>query len=164
MSRGRLILPLVAVIAPLDVETMGTAGSYDNVFDEVKRVDLLSDGVGTLDRKEKAQIEVLAQVETDREEMQRLSPSGNVAETAIALVLHLSNLERLGYYNRTTGALSLKVGDRLVRIKSRNGRRTMMEFERVPVYCSHVKALGAFLGNDANLVLMQFEDRPQGGR
>jgi hypothetical protein len=163
MSRGRLLFPLTAVVARLDLATMAAA-SFDDEFQEVARVDTSGDGVGALDRRELAEVRFLAQVETDREEMTRMAVAGNVAESAIALVCHLATLERAGLYVSTTGVLGLKVGDRLVKLMNRRGTKVVQDLTRVPVYCTQVRHLNAWLGGESNLVHLQFEDRPQGTR
>lgn len=159
--RGGLIFPVVATIARVDTEQIETDSGYDDDFHDLKSEDVSGDGVGQLMRREKDPIDLPVQVEPDREEMMRMAPIGNVAETAIGLVLHFIDLERLGL-SHSDGTLDLGIGDRLVRLKDRRGARVIKEFDRVPVYCTQVRHLSAWLGGTSNLLLLLFEERSQG--
>jgi hypothetical protein len=159
--RGRLIFPVWVTIARLDTAEIEADGGYDPDFSEVRRE---GSGVGSLMRRELPEIEILGQVEPDREEVQRLAPVGNVAETSIGIVFHLAGLERDGLYDPTTGELGFKVGDRLVRLRNRRKTRIIRLFDRVPVFCTQVRHLSAWLGGESNLILASYEERPEGLR
>jgi hypothetical protein len=164
MARGRLLFWLYADIARLDKSATEAASAYDSEFREITLTDTDGDGVGEDDRVESATITVKAQVETDREELQRMSPSGDVPDSSVALVCHLFDLENAGLVD-SNGIIAIQKGDRLVKIRNKNGT-TAMSFDsahgRTPIYCTHVKRLDGWLGQSSNLVLLLFRERATG--
>lgn len=165
--RGRLIFKMTAVVARLDTAATATAGGFDDVLQEVTFEDTNGDGIGEPLRKEDGPDYTTfpAQVETDRDEMQRMAGSGDVPDSAIALVVHMRDMERLGLTDATRpGGIAIQKGDRLVRILDRRGV-AVREFagpDKGGLYCTHVKPLDAWLGSRANLTYLAFSERPQG--
>lgn len=166
MSRGRLLFWLYADITRLDKQATSSAGAYDDDFREVTLTDNDGDGTGEDDRVDQAELTVKAQIETDREELQRMTGSGDIPDTSIGLVLHTRDLERATPpLIDANGIIAIQKGDRLVRIRNRDGT-TAMSFDsshgRVPLYCTHARRTDGWLGGHSNLVLLMFEERPSG--
>jgi len=162
MARGRLLFWLWADIARLDTAATSSAAGYDDDFRETTLSDTDGDGVGDAEgRLEMATISVKAQIETDRQELQRMTGTGDVAQTQLGIVVHLRDLERLGYVD-SAGRLAIKKADRLVRVRARRGDKVVMEFDRVPIYATHVVRLNAWLQHDSNLALITFGERARG--
>jgi hypothetical protein len=161
MARGRLLFWLWADIARLDTEATATAGGYDDDFRETTLTDTDADGVGdTEGRVESADISIKAQLETDRQELQRMTGTGDVAQTQLGLVVHMKDMEALGYVE-ANGDLKIRKADRLVRIKNKAGV-TRMDYARTPIYLTHAIRLNAWLGYDSNLALLTFGERARG--
>jgi hypothetical protein len=152
---------LWADIARLDTVATEAAGGYDDDFRETTISDTNDDGVGdTEGRVESAEISVKVQIEPDRQELQRMTGTGDVAETALGLLVHNADLERQGLVE-STGKLKIRKGDRLVRIRNKMGV-TRMDFSDVPIYVTHVVPGSAWLGHDSNLTLITFGERARG--
>jgi len=161
MARGRLLFWLWADIARLDTDATETAGGYDDDFRETTLSDTDDDGLGDQSgRVEMATISVKAQLETDRQELQKMTGTGDVTETELGIVVHMKDIEELGYVE-ANGDLKIRKADRLVRIRNKMGA-TRMDFSRVPIYATHVQRLNAWLGHDSNLALITFGNRPRG--
>lgn len=161
MPRGRLIYPMLATIARLDTVANEAAGNYDDDFREPIKRDSNADGLGEEQREEQAEIQIKAQIETDRGELQRLAGIGDVPDSAIGLVVHLRELEAASLFDTTTGELAIHKNDRLVKIDDKRGRR-VRTFDRVPVFCYHARLLDGWIGRTANLALLLFSERPAG--
>lgn len=161
MSRGRLIRPLVATIAPLDTVAIEAAGDYDDDFNEVVKKDNVGDdGIGETQRKEGTAFTLKVQQESDLQEMQRITGTGDIPDTAVGLVAHMKELETKGMV-AADGRVTPKRGDRLVKLATKMGV-DVMTFDRTPVYATHVKRIDGWLGHKSNLLFMQFDDREQG--
>lgn len=161
MARGRLLFWLWADIAQHDTAATAAAGGYDEDFRETTLTDTDDDGLGDADgRVESATISIKAQIETDRQELQRMTGTGDVTQTQLGLVVHMRDMENLGYVE-VNGDLKVRKGDRLVKIRNKAGL-TRMDFGRTPIYVTHAVRLNAWLGNDSNLALLTFGERARG--
>lgn len=161
MARGRLIRPLVATIAPLDTAAIEAAGDFDDDFREVVKEDNVgADGIGETQRKEGATFTLKVQVESDLQEIQRITGTGDIPDSAVALVAHMKELEAKGMV-AADGRVTVKRGDRLVKLVDKFGT-TVTTYDRVPIYATHVKRIDGWLGHKSNLLFLQFDDREQG--
>jgi hypothetical protein len=120
--RGRLIFPFLAEFHRLDTLTTAIAdpdgagpleGGYDPDFKEPVLVDHDDDGIGERVRREHPPVRVPCQVETEAFEQLALFASGHSPNSAVRLVLHFSDLERMGLVDAATGDALIRVGDRL---------------------------------------------------
>jgi hypothetical protein len=77
-------------------------------------------------------------------------------------VFHTRQLAARGVYDRTTGTLDLRPGDRLAALRSLVGTALWIPREGRGMYLTEAKLAGWGLGRtaQANLVLATFEDRP----
>jgi len=141
---------------------MASSALYDDDYREPVKVDTDGDGVGEDTRKELATIVVPAQVERDREELQRLTASGDVPDSAVGLVVHLRQMEREGLVD-ANGELAIHKNDRLVKIADRQGN-TVNDFSRVQLYCTEVRRLSADVGSTSNCALLMFAEQRAKGR
>lgn len=166
--RGRLIWPMLARIARYD--TAATAADpdgagpettgYDPIFREPRRVD---DGsqVGRSAREDMAPIDIPVQVEDDQWEALRMATAGDDPGTAISLIFHFRDLERLGLVDATTGdALCPRKGDRLVAIVD---SRTLAVVQAIPgdgIFCVQAQPRSYGLsGLTRNLLMAMFQER-----
>ena len=159
--RGRLIFPLTVRIARLDTEGDATAGYYDDDFREPIKVDEDGSGIGREKRVELPEIRIRAQVERDRDELQRMTAGGDVPDSAIGLVVHVADLERAGLVDPLTGRIAIRKGDRIVQLIDSAGRPAVT-FDLVPIYITHVNRLDGWLGGYSNLILLVAGERPSG--
>ncbi len=148
--RGRLIIPFLADIARLDTAATATAGGYDDVFRSTKA------------RTEMALIRLHCQVEPSSDEAQKQSGGGNLPDTRTVLVFHMSELERLGLIDLTTGAPLLRVNDRLDAIYDRRGVLARKFLNPPGMYCTESQPREYGLGSRVNLLQMTFAPRTQG--
>jgi hypothetical protein len=154
---------MTATIARLDTDATDTAAGYDPVMREVILADGDGDGIGESLRQE-TEVLIPVQVENDRDEQQRMMGSGDVPQSAVVLIVHLRDMERLGLRDSSRpGGIVLKKGDRLVRIQDKAG--TVRDFPvaaKGGYYCTHVRLADGFVGGRANLSYLSFAERPQG--
>ncbi len=160
--RGRLICPLVAEVARLDTDATAASGGLDPDF-RTTRV-TYPGGVRTSSRKEHDVIRVPAQVELGSWEQQQQQAAGNQPDSRVTLVFHYRDLERLGLVDPVTRKALIRVNDRLVQLLE---RRTGLPTDAVPIaagglYATQVAPGGAGLGGKRNLLVVTFDDRPQG--
>lgn len=164
--RGRLIFPMTAVVATLDTEATEAAGGYDDVMQEVVYTDTDDDGIGETLRQEDGPDYTTfpAQVENDKDEMQRMVASGDVPDSAVVLIVHHKDMARLGMLDPSRpGGITLQKGDRLVSLSDRGGLvRTFPDEAHGGYFCTHVKLADGFVGHRANLTYLAFSERPQG--
>jgi hypothetical protein len=144
-----------AVVAPLDTD----ATEYDSISGAVKLVDNDGDGIGEPQRGEAVQITFPAKIEYDREELLRMTASGNLPDSAVGIVTHVSYLKKLGLIT-TARPKGVKVSDRLVKVTKKKGE-VIEDYTAVPVYCTHSKHLQD-VAPGAGLLLYVFADRPRG--
>ncbi|WP_428264786.1 hypothetical protein [Haliangium sp.] len=143
----RLVRPLVVEIAQLDV----TASEFDPDFQEPRR--------GA--RRERPPIHIPAQVEDATHERLLPSPSGNLPDSRLVLVMDCDDLAGLGLIEPGSNQVALRVGDRLVRLL--NGAGAVIEVFPFPpgVFITELRPT-AGLDRDRNLLLAYCHDREQG--
>lgn len=161
--RGRLIFPLIADLARLNTAATQTASGYDDVFRSPK-ISYPSGATGprVSSRVEHTVIQLRCQVEASRFAEQHQQPSGNAPNHQLGLVFHFVDLEAAGLVDLATGDALIRVNDRLVALRRLNG--TLAQTIPMPagLYATEVQPIGLGLGGDRNLLLVQFNDRPQG--
>jgi hypothetical protein len=158
--RGRLIFPMFVTVAPLDTAATEAADGYDDDYKTVNLVDNDGDGIGETKRTEGTEYEFKAQIENDMEELQRMTRTGDLPNSAVGLIVHLRDMTRGGYIT-TARPLGVKKADRLVMQKDRK-RAVVKTYDDPKLYCTHAKHLDGYLGRRANLALFVFGDRPAG--
>lgn len=158
--RGRLIFPMFVTVAQLDTAAIETADNYDEDYHTTKLVDTNADGKGEPTREDDDEIEFKAQIENDMEELQKMTKSGDVTDSAVGLVVHLRDMARLGFIT-TARPLGVKKADRLV--QQTNRRRVLVKAYTAPqLFCTHAKHLDGYIGREANMALFVFGERPAG--
>jgi len=172
MARGRLIFPFLADIRRLDTSATESAEpppdtGYDTRF-RAPRIDypVGQDGPRTTTQRYLPQVLVPCQVEPFAEDRQRQMPSGNVPDASILLVFHFESLEGLGLVDTTTGEPLIRVNDKLVALLHHRTRAMVHNFaKRKPPGLFAVESRGQSYGLtslERNLLLVPFNDRPQG--
>lgn len=160
--RGRLIFPMFVTVAPLDTEATEAADGYDDDYNTTTLVDNDGDGKGETARVEGTPFEFKAQIENDMEEMQRMTKTGDLPNSAVGLVVHLRDMNLAGLIT-TTRPLGVKKGDRLTVQKDRK-KNIVKTYDNPMMYCTHAKHLDAYLGRQANMAILIFGERPRGVR
>jgi len=160
MTRGILPFWLWVDIAPLDVQQMATDNVYDDDWREPLKVDGNADGLGEEQRREGATITIKGNPERDRDELRRMTRGGDLADSAIGIVVRTLDLELAGQIN-ADGSLIFKKGDRLVEIRDKRGL-VVDNFTRTPLYLEHAMRLQADIGHTSNHALMLFTNRKLG--
>ena len=147
--RGRLLFPFVAEIAQLD----RAASRFDPDFKEP-----LPDG------RVEQPVTLPCQVEVAEFETLEESFSGDLPKTALTLVFHFRDLERLGLVEAETGEPRLRVGDRLAALRDRAGK--IVQAIRMPpgLFIVELRPVTFGFGLSRNLLLAVFHDREQGMR
>ncbi|MCP4573349.1 MAG: hypothetical protein GY838_13420 [bacterium] len=158
--RGRLIFPMFVTVAPLDTEATETAAGYDDDYRTVTLDDTNGDGKGETKRVEGTPFEFKAQMENDMEEMQRMTKTGDLPNSAVGLVVHLRDMNRLGLIT-TSRPLGVKKGDRLTVQKNRK-KAVVKTYDDPELFCTHAKHLDAYIGRQANMAILVFGERPKG--
>lgn len=154
--RGQLICPLQIELARLDTNTTAAGGAgYDKDFRT-----LVPSGPG---RKELPVIRLFAQVEMSKWEGQNQLQAGNQPDSKLTLVFHYRELERKGLVD-TAGKAMIRVNDRLVAVYSRNGviQEEFVRPEAGGLYATEVQPAGLGLAGRRNLLVVTFDERPQG--
>jgi len=160
--RGRLINPFLATIARLDTASTAAAASgvgFDEDFLEPKLVAPQSgSGRGTSTRQEITTV-LPCQVVPEKEEEQRVSPSGATPQTRIRLLFHMRDLERASLVD-AHGMPLLRVNDRLVDLRERHTGALVQEFPTGrELYATEIRSRGYGIGRKRNLVQATFEVR-----
>jgi len=161
MTRGRLIRWFIAEIAQLDTAATAAAGGYDEVFRTMNVT--MQDGVRNNGRKEKL-IRLRCQVEPADNERQHQAPHGDIPVRKMDLVFLIPDLEQLGLVDPTTGDPLLRKNDRLVALYTKTCKLVQAFGDPPGMYAQHVDARAYGLGSMRNLVVVTFQDRPQGQR
>lgn len=154
-ARGRLICPLVVELARLDTDATRAAGGYDTTFKTMKP------GVA---RRELPVVRLRAQVEMGKWEGQNQTQAGNVPDSRLTLAFHFRDLEAAGLVDLATGDAKIRVGDRLVAIYDRTGtvKDATVKTANGGLYATEVQHAGLGLGGRRNLLVVVFDERPQG--
>lgn len=160
--RGRLIFPFLADIRQLD--TLATSltdpdGPATSGFNDLFREPSLDETTQEPVRKEKPTLSLFCQVETEAgsDEALAMKASGKDPNTLTRLVFHFRELEKKGLVD-ADGYASLRVGDRLVKIRTRKGND--VQTYRIPLYATQVQMRSLGLsGHQRNLLLITFEER-----
>lgn len=109
-----------AELAQLDTVAIETAGSYDNVYREITKLDIDGDGIGESQRLEKTPIQIRCQVEDNIWEELRAHELGNNPNIDLSLTFHFRDLET-DRLVRADGNAAINIGDRLVAIRDKFG-------------------------------------------
>ncbi len=163
---GRLIFPVRATLYRVDPAATAAAPGYDPDFAEPRLVDTDDDGIGDVDRAELPPVTLLCQVEPEAQERLSMTAAGDVPKSELTLVFHTRQLVARGLYDRVSGRLDLRPGDRLAALHSLAGTALWVPREGRSLYLTEAKLAGWGLGRTpkANLVLATFEDRPAARR
>jgi hypothetical protein len=157
--RGRLIRPFLAEIARLDTAMTEADGGYDPVW-KTTRV-TYTNGIRDTGQRYLEPIRVRAQVEVVTQDQQQQSPSGNIPDAMMRLVVHMSELEQRSLLD-PDGLPMIRANDKLVAIYRLTG--VLEERYAQPLYCTAVERPAFGIGGRRNLAVFTFEDRPQGAR
>jgi hypothetical protein len=139
------------------------SGGYDDDFREPVLVSSpLRDNVGELARRELEPILIPCQVEPQVEgDGMRMLSGGQSPIERLTLVFHFRDLERLGLV--VDGNATLRHGDRLDAILSRDGARTEYSIPNPPglyLVSSSPRGWGIFMSSPRrNLLMVEFADR-----
>lgn len=173
MNRGRLIFPITAEVARLDLA--GTAADpdsggpltsgYDPVFREPVMLPS-SDRLGSSARKEvlvqlPAQIDGL-RTQEDYERLQMVA-SGNVDTALFALIFHFADLEQASLIDGTTGRALIQPGDRLNALYRPDGTLIQSFPDPPGLYVREATPIGIGPAGDRNLLRVLFHSRDPGG-
>ncbi len=147
--RGRLLFPFLAELAQLD----RAASRFDPDFKEP-----LPDG------RVEQPVTLPCQVEVAEFETLEEAFSGDLPKTALTLVFHFRDLERLGLVEPETGEPRLRVGDRLAALRDRAGK--LVQAIRMPpgLFIVELRPVTFGFSLSRNLLLAVFHDREQGVR
>ncbi len=160
--RGRLIFPLIAEIARLDTAATATAG-YDERFRTLKVT--YPDGANgprETTRREHAPIQLRCQFEASRFNEQHQQGSGNAPNHQLGTVFHFVDLEAAGLVDPATGDALLRVNDRLIAIRRLDGTVAQQIPGPAGLFATEVQPIGLGMGGNRNLLLVTWNDRPQG--
>ena len=159
--RGHLIQPFVAHVFRLDTTATVVAGVDDRFRKPKLARPLGPDQPAQTTRRELAVLELQCQVEVGERGRRQQGPSGNVPDDRLVLVFHMRELEEKGLVD-SSGSPKINVGDRLGAIYKTDG--TMVKTYPNPpgLYATKVSDEAFGLGRSRNLVIVTWDDRPQG--
>jgi hypothetical protein len=162
--RGRLVYRFLADLHQVDTRATAVDPGYDPDFKESVLVDRDRSGIGERVRREHPSVRVPCQVEPQAFEELRMFAAGNAPRSAIDLVLHFRDLERLGLVDRDTGDALVRPGDRLGAIYDLAG--ALVQAVRTPpgLYVVEARPTGFGLGMARprrNLLIVSLSDRQQ---
>jgi len=160
--RGRLIIPFLAEIAQLDTAATEAAGGYDPVW-RTMTVRNAPDGT-TVDNRRDKLIRLKCQIEPITDAQQHQGPGGDLPISRVDLVFHYIELEELGLIDPNTGQALIRKNDRLVAIYDRYCQLVRRYPDKPPLTAQQVQDREFGLGGASNLLLVTFQDRPQGVR
>lgn len=163
---GRLIFPVVARLHRVDPIATAASPGVDEDFAELRPLDTDGDQVADVGRGEHPAQALLCQVEPGEQEAVALTPGGDVPRTRLVLVFSTVHLQRHGLYDRATGRLDLRAGDRLSELVSLVGTPLWRPRVGAGLYLTEARLTSWGLGRIAvpRLVQATFEDRPQARR
>jgi hypothetical protein len=164
--RGGLIFTFLAELYQLDRRGQAPSSpvQMDEDFREPVRVDRNGDGIGEERRRELPPVYVPCQVEPKKFEEQRQLSSGNSPDSALELVMHFVDLERLGLVDQGGNAV-IAVGDRLGGIYTRSMRPEWTVRNPPGLFVAEVRPLGFGLSLSRprrNLLMVVFRERALG--
>jgi hypothetical protein len=164
--RGALLFVFLAEIFRLDRrgQAPNSPVQMDADFREPVRLDRNGDGIGEELRRELPPVYIPCQVEPKKFEEQRQLPSGNAPDSALELVMHFRDLERLGLVDEGGNAV-LAVGDRLGGIYTRSMRPEWTVRNPPGLFVTEVRPLGFGLSLSRprrNLLMVSFRERALG--
>lgn len=161
--RGRLIQRFKAEIARLDTTATEIAGQYDHDFREIRRVDSVGDGIGTVQRQEHTPVLIPCQIGGRTFEELRATDLGNAPRSEIVLWLHFADLETLSLVDATTGLPLINTGDRLVSIRNFLDETVVLSIRTPPgLYVEEARSSGWGINMAAptrNLLRVTLSDR-----
>jgi hypothetical protein len=164
--RGALLFVFRAELHRLDRrgQVPNSPVLMDEDFREPVRVDRNGDGIGEEHRRELPPVYIPCQVEPKTFEEQRQKPSGNAPDSALELVLHFRDLERLGLVDQGGNAV-IAAGDRLGGIYTRSMRPEWTVRNPPGLFVTEVRPLGFGLSLSRprrNLLMVSFRERALG--
>ncbi len=172
LLRGKLLFPLYVAIARLDTQATDAGGTGYNPITKQPKVVYANPGTSAQVRTDtRVYMEPLilrAQIERSTWQAMQMGPGGNVPNSRLTLIFHMTQLEQLGLVDAVTGEPTLKVTDKLIGIYSSCGKaathlKQVADIRDAPgCYCTEVSAAGEGLAGNRNLLKMVFDDRPHG--
>jgi len=171
--RGHLVFRFLAEVYRLDTAAMAVdpdglgalTSGYDEDFKEPVLVDANGDGVAEAFRRECPPVRIPCQVEPEAFEALRMTAAGNAPRSALDLVFHFGDLERLGLVDAASGDALVRPGDRLGALYDVDGR--LVQAVRTPpgLYVTEARPIGFGLNRrrpTRNLLLVSLQDRAAG--
>lgn len=169
---GLLLEKVVAVVHRLDITSTrafdppGTqlSSGYSSAFREPVVFDDATTGTRESARRESSAVRVPCQLETRTFEELRQELGGDVPTTALVMVTHRRDLERLELIDTTSRAPLIRVGDRVSAIEKFGQSGISARPLAAPLYVFHVLPASFGFGPDGyDMELFFLSDRPQGG-
>ena len=169
MPRGRLIFPFIVELAQLDTEAMAAdpdgAGPLESGYDPDFREPVIiqendEDVIGEGLRKERC-FRFKAQIQDKEMEALRQVVGGTSPDSAITLVMHFKDLEKVGLID-DLGRATIRVNDRLTKIFKKTGKLIEVIPDPPGLYVVSVTSAGFGLGPSRNLLKVKFQEREQG--
>lgn len=170
--RGRLINPFVIELAQLDTAEMdldpdGSAGPLTSGFDDdfrepvvLLREDVTDDTTGVALRKETL-IRVPCQIEPRSFQQLQQLLAGASPNTAIEVIFHFRDLEKLCLVDPDSGEALVRNNDRLCAIFGCQGELVQTIRNPPGLFATQVRPTFG-LGRSRNLLIATFEEREQG--
>jgi hypothetical protein len=158
--RGRLIHQFTIELAQLDTRATEDVldGGYDPVFGEPRRI---ADGTqtGAPSRRE-TRLTIEAQVDPSMFNAARTLAGGQVREARLTCIVHYRDLERRGLID-LTGSPKIRVGDRLVAVRDRQGHVVLPVPDPPGLYLRQTLPRSFGYGGKVNLLELEFLPRSQ---
>lgn len=160
MSINRLIRPLPVDIARIDTVATEAVG-YDPVFRApVPVAPHGARGDVRSARGEHPVVRLMAQIEMQNQDMQRMAPMGNVPAGMMTLIVHIRELRQKSLLNADGTVLLLN--SRLVTVYDKAGQLEKTYPDPPGMYCTEVRDLGHGISGKRNLVALTYKPRSQG--
>lgn len=163
---ARLIFPVVARLHRVDPAATAVRPGVDPDFIELRPLDTDGDLIADVGRAEHPVQDVLCQVEPEAQEALELTPGGDAPRSRLVLVFSTRHLQRQGLYDRATGRLDLRAGDRVSELASLVGTPLWRPRAGAGLYLTEARLASWGLGRmpAPRLVIATFEDRPAARR
>jgi len=169
VPRGRLIFPFLIELAQLDTEAMAAdpdgdgpqTSGYDLDFREpVIITQSVDDVTGDPLRLERCTT-FKCQIEDKEMEALRQVLGGTSPDSAITLVMHFKDLEKVGLVD-DNGRATIRKNDRLAKIFNKKGKLIMVVPDPPGLYVTSATDAGFGIGPFRNLLIVKFDEREQG--